>query len=767
MRGRARLVALLLAAVALLGLTALWVLTRSIDPAEHAGYERRLTALRQVDRTTNQDVLRARFQLVHNYDTLVRARDEAASLRRSLRSMPSFLSAPDRHMLAVVLDSYDSVLDRKTELVETFKSRASVLRTSLSYLPTVAHDLIEAERAARGGAVLVDPTQRLLDEVLVYNLTFDETRTTGMLADLDALVAHAATVPTLAESRSLRNFEHHVRSILAAKPALDRIVGELFALPVIEAEERTFAAYHAGRAHAEMRAGRYRTLLYGLAVLLGVAVVVAFLRLDKARRALADSNKTLEARVANRTAALAHKNDEMRLVFDNVAQGFFTVGRDGMVRGERAAIIDRWIPGLPKTTTVWDLVDRLDGRAGAWLRVGFRDLFEDVLPFEVVADQLPKTLATPRGVFALEYQRIAGDDDRVLLVLTDRSAEAERERAERRNRDLLRVLEQMMHDRFAFEDFLTEGNAIVDRVAIGSDPLESARDVHTLKGNASLVGLTGIASLCHDIEERSSPHEGVEPADRARLAKAWGELVTDLEPLLGNEIRHLDVTRTDLEAIRRRLAHGATKDELDEMLVALFDEHVEGRLTRLGEQARALAHRLGREVQLDIDARGVRLDPARFAPLWTALAHVVRNAVDHGVETPEERLAQGKSRAGLLTLETRVEGDDIVVIALTDDGRGIDWVTLEARARARGLRVEGHEALFIDGLSSRDEANEISGRGLGMSAVRSAVEALGGRVVVESERGHGTAVMCSIPMHPVATRLRTTGVIKRPSPRAS
>jgi chemotaxis protein histidine kinase CheA len=149
----------------------------------------------------------------------------------------------------------------------------------------------------------------------------------------------------------------------------------------------------------------------------------------------------------------------------------------------------------------------------------------------------------------------------------------------------------------------------------------------------------------------------------------------------------------------------------------------------------------------------VRLSREAMAPFWAVFGHAVRNAVAHGIESVEERAAAGKSGAGEIALAARHDGA-YVVIEVADDGRGIDWTALRARAQAAGLPYETpeelHDALFHDGLSTRDTADDVAGRGIGMGALRAECERLGGRMSVDSAQGAGTRVRFAFPAEAVA-----------------
>ncbi|MEL6350125.1 MAG: ATP-binding protein, partial [Myxococcota bacterium] len=141
------------------------------------------------------------------------------------------------------------------------------------------------------------------------------------------------------------------------------------------------------------------------------------------------------------------------------------------------------------------------------------------------------------------------------------------------------------------------------------------------------------------------------------------------------------------------------------------------------------------------DGHGLRVDPAPLKSFWTGLSHVVRNAIDHGIETPEARRAAQKTPSGRLSLVARSTPGKLM-IEIQDDGAGIAWDRVAEKAKQARLPHEHHtelvDALFADGLSTREAATETSGRGVGMAAVRAIVQELGGTIEVESSPGAGT-----------------------------
>ncbi len=176
---------------------------------------------------------------------------------------------------------------------------------------------------------------------------------------------------------------------------------------------------------------------------------------------------------------------------------------------------------------------------------------------------------------------------------------------------------------------------------------------------------------------------------------------------------------------------------------------------RLPRAVREMAHRLGKEVDLEVQGSEVELDRTVIDALGDPLTHLVRNAIDHGFETSAQRAAVHKSPRGKLLLHARRERDKVLV-EISDDGRGLDVAGLRTRAVEMGALLPGRaaelteqqclELAFLPGLSTRAEATDLSGRGVGLDAVKAAVEALGGKLSVRSTAGRGSQFTLELPL---------------------
>lgn len=239
------------------------------------------------------------------------------------------------------------------------------------------------------------------------------------------------------------------------------------------------------------------------------------------------------------------------------------------------------------------------------------------------------------------------------------------------------------------------------------------------------------------------------PTDRLdRLVNLVGELVIDRNRLLehGGKVPEL------AETIRHI---GSVISELQNVAMKLRMTPVERVFNRFPRMVRDLARELGKDVHLQIEGQDTELDRLVIDEIGEPLVHLLRNALDHGVEEPAERAAAGKPMTATIRLTARHEGNH-VIIEVSDDGRGIDPQKVIASAISKGLITEeegarltdkqAYDLLFAPGFSTRETANAISGRGVGMDAVKNKVVSLGGAVEVVSEQGQGSTMIVMLPL---------------------
>jgi len=244
-----------------------------------------------------------------------------------------------------------------------------------------------------------------------------------------------------------------------------------------------------------------------------------------------------------------------------------------------------------------------------------------------------------------------------------------------------------------------------------------------------------------------------------RLAQAQGGKGRTSEHEADRIERDVHLLRTDSFRFLRRHADAVTA--VRGQMERLADRVAEARLVPLAsilagfpKAAVDLAHEQGKELTCEVRGSDAGVDKTVLLALNDPLVHLLRNCVDHGIETPEERDRAGKPRAGRVTISTRPDGD-LLAMTVEDDGRGIDLAKVRAAAVRRGLLTEAQagelpekavlDLVFQPGFTTREQAGEISGRGVGLDVVRKKLTGLGGSVTLESEPGRYARFTLRLP----------------------
>ena len=262
-----------------------------------------------------------------------------------------------------------------------------------------------------------------------------------------------------------------------------------------------------------------------------------------------------------------------------------------------------------------------------------------------------------------------------------------------------------------------------------------------------------------------APRATASPAGKGPPADTTLRVDTSRLDALMNLVGELVLVRNRLVTLRVRgsgeVAEQAVSSldmitsELQEAVMKLRMQPIRKVFGRFPRVARDVARSLGKEVELHLEGEETELDKNLVEVLADPLVHLVRNAVDHGVESPEERAAAGKPRAGQVLLSAAQEGNAIV-IAIEDDGKGMDPEVLRRKAVEKELYsadaaqrltdTEAWDLIFHAGFSTRAQVSDVSGRGVGMDVVRTAITRLNGAISIDSKVGSGTRLEIRLPL---------------------
>ena len=236
-----------------------------------------------------------------------------------------------------------------------------------------------------------------------------------------------------------------------------------------------------------------------------------------------------------------------------------------------------------------------------------------------------------------------------------------------------------------------------------------------------------------------------------RVVNMVGELVI-AQAMLGQIVHGLpEETSSRLAQVLEEVIHHTR--ELKDSVMSMRAQSIGAVFQRMPRLVRELASKTGKKVRLEMHGENTEVDRSIIERLGDPLTHIIRNSIDHGIETPAARLAAGKSEEGTVRLLADHRGGRII-IEVSDDGGGIDPDRVLKKARERGLvsadsvlsEDEINNLIFMPGFSTAETISDISGRGVGMDVVRRNIQDVGGRISIKSERGRGMTLTLALPL---------------------
>lgn len=467
--------------------------------------------------------------------------------------------------------------------------------------------------------------------------------------------------------------------------------------------------------------------------------------------------------------AIARQHRNMEAILDHVPTGLLRCDAQGRIQSgysqscvrilEVAEVEDQ---ASFTNQVIWDVLG-LKGRDAESFRLFYQQIFDIEWLAGDMLTNLPTRIQLGSKHLALDASLIrteTGSIDSILFSIADITAlfEAELENAQHlallrilRNRDRFRDLCQRLFD-----------FRICDAI---SDPqnglIEARRILHTWKGEFASFGVKDIANQIHQFEENLQTIDDFREHVATIQNGVNRFLARHMEILHLNpaelQKRMLSIDEESLKELQKGLL--AAKDLQDvsavtqAFLEATLQEEAGKTFAFLRDSALELAMRLNKKVHVVIRGEDVRL-PLQYGDVLHGLLHLIRNALDHGLESSSERT--GKSPIGTLTIEAQDKQEDLTII-IRDDGRGIDLKLVKEVALARGFCSEDKwkllsaeqqlEFVMLNGFSTRREVTTLSGRGIGLDVVASSLKKYGGSMHITSRPGWGTTITIRLPRH--------------------
>jgi two-component system chemotaxis sensor kinase CheA len=501
------------------------------------------------------------------------------------------------------------------------------------------------------------------------------------------------------------------------------------------------------------------------------------------REKLENYSRNLEQTVAWRTSELRETKETISAMIDSLDEGFFMFGRDGFCLPYFSHACIDLLEQEPAGKAVESLLKLEAGSLKVWLEMAF----SDQIPFDGIADLAPKSCKHSGGKhIKISFHLIRDQNGKIsyivgvaqnitAMILAEKAAEHERE--------FSKLVIAIIENRDRFSDFILESEAELSNalnniqadiraniLTISPESLTSVmRALHTLKGCAGLFYLTEIHRHAHDAESELTNNKSETPEELARLLLKIRTVLVDnvnkyakfigFNPLSSDRL--ISVREKDILTLRESLRAMSSSNLPNEFLLPAFDrfflhQNIDQAFSHYNLVVKQAAEKLDKNVSdVQFINGDLKLYLGPFRTLFGTCIHAFRNAVDHGLETPEERLKAGKAEAGSIIVvfgRTAEFGD--LSIEIRDDGRGIDEEIVRNKLRkskpehplVRAKYDALIQVLFESGFSTKTKVTEISGRGVGLDTIRFEAQRLGGTAWISSALGQGSIIHIRVPL---------------------
>lgn len=499
--------------------------------------------------------------------------------------------------------------------------------------------------------------------------------------------------------------------------------------------------------------------------------------LEDAKVQLENYSKNLEQMVADRTRELSRLNQTMSALLDSLGQGFFIFNPEGKILDVSSKACESTVECKPEGKNIWDVLKLPENKVDGFKK-WMMTVFMEMLPFEDLAPLGPTTYphSLNRNI-ALEYHPLRSSEgvmEGVVVVASDITSLVEAQRQAETEKEHAKLIINMIKSKREIHRFIQESQELLIsiRAEVSKDEAPDTetlfRALHTLKGGAALFSVKEVAESSHQAENllndlNSNWSLANQVALRAKcfeIEEGFFKFTDETKEILGssaiNQERQIEVAISKLNDIARKVGSlpggGAVAQEL---LLELAMEPVSQFLEPYSDVMLRLSEKIDKMMApLEIKNGTVMVIPEIYNPLFSTLVHAFRNAVDHGIEAPDFRVDQGKTPEGHVEVDVELitkNNNQNLLIKIKDDGGGIDPAKIREKLAKRMVdtrKKSDHEVIqhiFDSQFSTRETVTEISGRGVGMDAIKFAAEELQGRVWVESTVGKGTVLFVEVP----------------------
>lgn len=477
-------------------------------------------------------------------------------------------------------------------------------------------------------------------------------------------------------------------------------------------------------------------------------------------------NAELKKYSENLESQIKARTRDLKVILDNVSFGFLVIDKNLAVCGECTHSCHSLF-GVDKIKGVhFPSLLGMSKRDQEMYALLVDQVFEDLITEELSVSQLPQRFELSGGrVLKVEPSALRNSEGNISEILLTVSDMTEFERVQReniRNRILIGILKQKDSFRQFVNDVRLQLETAVQALTQNDMP-KARRAIHTIKGNAAAYELDNLVSRIHHIEELPE----LKPTNIKQIEAALISFLQENESVLeiqydSNSQIAFEVSVDEMKDLKSLISTigGNQIHDLHTWTAKVTQKPAGAMMGPVQEFVSKLSERLGKRVNFRLTGADTLVDCYTMWPVFQNLVHLVRNAIDHGIENPELRGDKGENGNFSIEISDRGSFHEVVI---ADDGRGICVDVISAKAITKGLVTKAQveamshhqklELIFLDGLSSAEKTTEISGRGVGMSAVKESVEQCRGRISIWSEIGKGTKFILTMPKNDAHAQL--------------
>ena len=508
---------------------------------------------------------------------------------------------------------------------------------------------------------------------------------------------------------------------------------------------------------------------------------VIMARMHEYINTLANQNAELEAQnltlqetsctLANINQTLDGKNSKLRNIFDNVEQGFLTFKKDLLIHSEYSLECEKIFNGSITGTRLSSLMYPQNVNMETFIDDLFIKVFDSGnSQRELYLPLLPEEISVNDKIISLSYKIVKDERNEsvIMVIITDITEKRFLEKLMDKESNTLKMVVKAIINREEFRELVNEYENFASRCfkdISSKDYDEVFRQIHNFKGNFSQFLMVNLVWKLEELENKLYEMKdffNISLISSEEL-KSWLKDDLDIiETFVGKDFikdgEICYIKRDHLNQIEEKIIETLSPNEcrvILPLIKSLRYKSLKDLLRTYPDYVMQLSERLGKSINpLSINGDNVMVDTNYYQAVIKSLVHIFRNCIDHGIETEDERLEHGKNQLGNIDCEIKELKNDFQII-ISDDGRGIDVSAVEEKAISLGLytreelqNMEHNQKVnFIheQGLSTKEKATYISGRGVGMAAVKKCISQYNGSIELQTGIGIGTRFIITLP----------------------